>query len=303
MSLLELFTTELGNNETQYFIFDSSPDSHHEDKDFIEYNWETDKFNQVKTGDLFIYRRPQKSSEISEFYFYGVGKVAKIRNNDGASVTAEVVKGLPFEQDVLQSDLINFNWTFKKKEKETFANFFNQYGMMKINIEDFSSLCQLGFGESLPDYSQQESLDVTRQIKDKNYRAEDHWSESKKRVGQQQFSREVKKNYSNTCSGCGIDEVSFLIGSHIIPWADDKNRRLDPTNGICFCVLCDKAFDKGYFVINQDFRIRFTDKLNKNKTLVEKLHIKDGQKLSLPKKKALRPDLLAVNCHYQKHKD
>ena len=44
----------------------------------------------------------------------------------------------------------------------------------------------------------------------------------------------------------------MLIASHIIPWADDEENRLNPESGICLSPLYDKAFDKGYITISPD---------------------------------------------------
>ena len=51
------------------------------------------RYNKVKEGDLFVYRKP-KASEGNNFYFFGVGKVGKIKLveelNDGHSVICKI---------------------------------------------------------------------------------------------------------------------------------------------------------------------------------------------------------------------
>ena len=37
--------------------------------------------------------------------------------------------------------------------------------------------------------------------------------------------------------------LKLLVASHIIPWSENKEERLNPTNGICLSSLYDKAFD------------------------------------------------------------
>lgn len=78
------------------------------------------------------------------------------------------------------------------------------------------------------------------------------------RLGQSKFRRAILKNFKGRCCISGIDEAGLLVASHIIPWADDKARRLDPTNGLCLFTLYDQLFDKGYFSITDEGRIQIT---------------------------------------------
>ncbi len=49
------------------------------DIDYKEYRWETNRYNKVKEGDLFIYRRQSKVSEIKgQFYFLEQEKLGKL---------------------------------------------------------------------------------------------------------------------------------------------------------------------------------------------------------------------------------
>ena len=62
----------------------------------------------------------------------------------------------------------------------------------------------------------------------------------------------ILANYNEQCAISGICIPQLLIASHIVPWSDDVNNRLNPTNGICLSPLYDKAFDKGYIGIRPD---------------------------------------------------
>ena len=48
----------------------------------------------------------------------------------------------------------------------------------------------------------------------------------------------------------------FLVGAHIARWADHKELRGDIKNGLCLCLLHDKAFEIGYFLLNDDLEIQ-----------------------------------------------
>ena len=79
----------------------------------------------------------------------------------------------------------------------------------------------------------------------------------KQRIGQAQFSEAVKKNYHDKCCfpDCEIADRKFLIGSHIARWADNPEKRGNTSNGLCLCPIHDKAFENGYFSLDNDFRV------------------------------------------------
>lgn len=95
----------------------------------------------------------------------------------------------------------------------------------------------------------QEDLDAGR------YAVEDQTSETKSRGSAQAvFAREVKTNYDWECAVTGIKTRAFLVASHIVPWSEDREIRLDPTNGICLSTFVDRAFDAGYLMITPEGR-------------------------------------------------
>lgn len=71
----------------------------------------------------------------------------------------------------------------------------------------------------------------------------------KVRINQSKFRTMILNNYNNTCAITGINDSRLLIASHIIPWAENEETRLNPENGICLSALYDKAFDKGLITI------------------------------------------------------
>ena len=55
----------------------------------------------------------------------------------------------------------------------------------------------------------------------------------RQRVNQSSFRSMILANYNETCAISGLCLPQLLIASHIIPWADNENERLNPENGIC----------------------------------------------------------------------
>jgi putative restriction endonuclease len=81
------------------------------------------------------------------------------------------------------------------------------------------------------------------------------------RRGQAVFARVVRSNYASACAICGIDLPDLLVASHIKPWADDLDHRLDPANGLCLCALHDRLFDRGLITFSSGLRVRVSKEL------------------------------------------
>ncbi|QVK19627.1 HNH endonuclease [Mycoplasmatota bacterium] len=243
-------------------------------EDFKVYFWERNKFNKVKENDLFIYRRPLRSSEINgQFYFFGAGKIDKIKSVSGYVVNGIIAKPYSFREYILQSDLDDFKWEFKKKESN-FANFFNQYGMNRITKNDFINLLELQQNGYQLESDEVRKLEIELYNKQQkgNYAVEDQIGSTKIRgAGQKIFANQVKTNYGFQCAITGIKTKDFLVASHIIPWSIDKENRLNPKNGICLSTLVDKAFDKGYITISNNGQVIISEAANKDQNLYELL--------------------------------
>lgn len=119
--------------------------------------------------------------------------------------------------------------------------------------------------------------------------------EVKTRVNQNIFRQIIMANYDSKCGLTGIDIPELLVASHIKPWKDDAENRLNPENGICLSSLYDKAFDKGLISFDNNCKVLFSERLEMNvgKEYYEKyfLTIK-GQQLVKPRKYIPNPVFL-----------
>ncbi|MGI8597968.1 MAG: HNH endonuclease [Chitinophagaceae bacterium] len=111
--------------------------------------------------------------------------------------------------------------------------------------------------------------------------------EVKTRINQNVFRQIVLANYSGRCAITGIDITDLLVASHILPWSKNEEERLNPENGICLSPLYDKAYDRGYITINQNFEILLSKDLIR--TNYKSYHQKffsflTGSKINLPQK-------------------
>lgn len=117
----------------------------------------------------------------------------------------------------------------------------------------------------------------------------------KVRVNQNLFRAMVLANYSNHCAISGIDIPDLLLASHIVPWADSPQERLNPENGICLSALYDRAFDKGLIGIKENYEVVLSQELKqKNDNAYFRSYFMpiDGLKLHLPQKYLPRKEFL-----------
>lgn len=114
----------------------------------------------------------------------------------------------------------------------------------------------------------------------------------KVRRGQQFFRQTVLNVYGVSCCISGINVPRLLVASHIKPWRDFPNERLDPRNGLCLSSLHDAAFDAGLLTLDENLRVILSKKLKSffpQPALEQSFVPFEGQPIRLPDKLA-EPD-------------
>lgn len=130
-----------------------------------------------------------------------------------------------------------------------------------------------------------------------NYSADDKESIVRVREKQWAFRTSLLTNYDRTCCISGIKELSLLVASHIIPWADDKTKRLDPANGLLLNSMLDRAFDQGLITFHPiNHSLIISDKIKDEKTL-DYLYTFDGCKLTPPRHLSATPSKENLQYH------
>jgi hypothetical protein len=100
---------------------------------------------------------------------------------------------------------------------------------------------------------------------------------------QKAFADQVKSNYGSKCAITGIETRDFLVAAHIVPWSKDQSIRLDPSNGICLSLLVDRAFEKGYLLIDDDHTVRIDwERVGDDQALRRLLGPYEGYTLTVP---------------------
>lgn len=119
------------------------------------------------------------------------------------------------------------------------------------------------------------------------------------RVNQAFFRRRILSAYEFRCCVTGLTIRRLLVASHIASWAEDKQNRLNPRNGLCLNALHDRAFDAKLMWIDADYKVRFADAVIKargpSKATTEWLTQFEGQRLLLPAR--LAPDQTFLSQH------
>jgi len=289
------------NSKLRYFIFDTGS-GHDKDIDFQQYTWRRSRFNKVREGDYFIYRRPSKVSENKKFYFFGTGKVGKITDYQN-HVICKVEDPVRFINIVYQDDILNYDWAWKAKKNNHFGQFFNNYGMNQIPFEDLEHFFKMGIGEIKTEEFDKinkelvEShiilLDPSKGKKGKKY-----LTKSRGTIGKI-FSDNVRTIYDNKCCITGISTRSMLESSHISPWAYDKINRVNEKNGLLLSLVLHKCFDSGLISIDEDYKVILSNSIE-DENLKKYLNDFEGKKIRLPVRKEFYPDKELLKKHRQK---
>lgn len=79
----------------------------------------------------------------------------------------------------------------------------------------------------------------------------------KTRLGQAIFAKAIKNAYGNSCCfpSCTVSDPRFLVASHIARWSDNETLRGHLGNGLCLCLIHDKAFELGLFTLDEEFQV------------------------------------------------
>jgi putative restriction endonuclease len=118
----------------------------------------------------------------------------------------------------------------------------------------------------------------------------------KVRVNQEIFRKMVLANYRYRCCVTGLAVPDVLRASHISPWAEDVENRLNPENGLCLSATYDAAFDRHLISFDEDYRLVVSRQIKDHYTdAAAKSYFLDleGRPLALPAKFLPSKNLLA----------
>lgn len=103
------------------------------------------------------------------------------------------------------------------------------------------------------------------------------------RVNQAVFRRLILTRYDGRCAITGLNLPELNVAAHIVPWAEDKRSRLDPSNGLCLNALHDRAFERGLIVVDDSYTLRVAPLLRRDDPVVQDWLVRfDGTPLRFP---------------------
>ena len=203
--------------------------------------------------------------------------VEKFGRCDDGNNYAESPNGKNFHRTICLNNYGIWFSEFKRK----MANF--SLGLQKIGQADVKKLKEIvrDFDAGIQTTGSHAVGDLADlpNIPDADFTGQDRLSVAKTRQGQQIFANRVKSAYGYACAICGIDEPRFLNASHIIGWAEDRANRLNPANGLCLCVLHDRAFEAYYLTLDKQLRICVSRKVSRKSPLGTLLWAVHGQRI------------------------
>ena len=115
------------------------------------------------------------------------------------------------------------------------------------------------------------------------------------RVNQARFRKAILAGYDATCCISGLRHEKLVIASHIVPWSEDHQNRLNPQNGLCLSALHDRAYDQGLITVLPDYTVRVSENLVTKEAdafLVASLLQFDKQPIRLPHRFKPNPEFL-----------
>jgi putative restriction endonuclease len=207
--------------------------------------------------------------KLAEFIHRTPDAVAMKLSNFASFDPFHQLRGIRGLQNASQADReiwdeFNLNWDDLAAESETiYAQLLGEVDVIKTTAPESDNETLMFLGPT----------EIERQVK--------------VRLGQNFFRKVILTSYGRKCCVCGMPIPELLIASHIIHWSDDENLRVNPHNGLCFCTLHDKGFDRGFFTIGEEYEIVIGKAIRQylpNSAVYNGFRIYEGQLISLPDK-------------------
>lgn len=200
-------------------------------------------------------------------------ELAGVLQRTPGSVGMKMVNFASLDETIEQKGMSNVS----AADREMWSEFF---AAPEVFLDRVDGIKQTQFSLSEP-----AQISEVREGRDVEYTA-------KGRRNQDFFRRSVLAAYNNKCAVTGITQAELLVASHIVPWAEDVELRVRPTNGICLNALHDRAFDKHLISFDDSLSIIISRRL---KLTPENRPFFEGRRLNLPTR--FRPDPACMLRH------
>ena len=105
------------------------------------------------------------------------------------------------------------------------------------------------------------------------------------RTMQSFFRKAVLAAYNSRCCITGNPVDELLVASHILPWSEFPQHRLNPQNGLCLAAHFDRAFDRRLITFDAEMRLVLSPALKRylpNPAIESEFLRREGQRLTPP---------------------
>ena len=146
----------------------------------------------------------------------------------------------------------------------------------------------------------QEFQDRLRERGGAVYSVDEVEDESKLIVRDAAFRRIVVSAYEYRCAFCALQVLNSLNqhivdGAHIKPFSQFRDDRFD--NGLSLCKNHHWAFDRGWFTVDDDYRIFVSKDLREESPHAQTMRDFHGQNIVLPAQQSYLPRIEALRWH------
>ena len=118
------------------------------------------------------------------------------------------------------------------------------------------------------------------------------------RTMQSFFRKVVLAAYNCRCCITGNPVEELLVASHILPWSDFPDQRLNPKNGLCLAAHFDRAFDRHLITFDIEMKLVLSPVLKAylpNQALESEFCKREGQRMIGPDRFLPSADFLAYH--------
>jgi putative restriction endonuclease len=155
----------------------------------------------------------------------------------------------------------------------------------------------LNIEQTFQDDSERKNLSASNNLDE-----QPKWSFRKTIIRNTFFRKAVVYVYDYQCAFCGLRVTknisqSIVDGAHIKPFSQFYDSRVH--NGISLCKNHHWAFDRGWFTVDEKYRIIVTKDLEEVSPHAKAIKEFQGEKILLPKIKQYFPDIQALQWHRQ----
>lgn len=172
-----------------------------------------------------------------------VMETASLINRSPSSVNMKIGNFGSFDENLKKRGIVGLS-NASKLDEEIWNEFNNNWDKLAFEFENIVA--------SFGDKENEKEITIPQ--------GKERLSVVRQRVNQNFFRNAVLSSYNNSCCITGLSTSQLLVASHIKPWSESSDaEKTNPTNGLCLNGLYDKAFDKGFLTVDENYTIHISD--------------------------------------------